>query len=58
MAKKALSLLAIVTAIIAIPASSAAIQEEVVSHDTERFAFESGHFKVIGELRIPKGEGK
>jgi pimeloyl-ACP methyl ester carboxylesterase len=56
--KKAFFLLAIFIVLAAIPASSDATQEEVARHDTERYVFESGHFKVVGELRIPSGEGK
>jgi pimeloyl-ACP methyl ester carboxylesterase len=58
MTKKTFILLAFFIVLIAIPASSAAAQEDVIRHDTERYVFESGHFKVVGELRIPSGEGK
>jgi pimeloyl-ACP methyl ester carboxylesterase len=31
---------------------------EIPSHDVEKFVFESGRFHVVGELRIPSGEGR
>jgi len=33
-------------------------QNKAVRHDNKRIEFESGQFKVVGELRIPSGEGK
>jgi pimeloyl-ACP methyl ester carboxylesterase len=48
----------IFSALMVIPAFHAMTSEEMVIHDTEKFVFESGHFKVVGELRIPKAEGK
>jgi dipeptidyl aminopeptidase/acylaminoacyl peptidase len=33
-------------------------QNKAVRHDNKRIEFESGHFKIVGELRIPSGEGK
>jgi pimeloyl-ACP methyl ester carboxylesterase len=56
--KKAVFLVAILIVLIAIPPILAMIQDKAIPHDTESIAFESGHFKVVGELRIPKGEGK
>ncbi len=58
MIKKALIPIAIIFALILIPLSQARAADEVVSHDTERVVFESGRFKVVGELRIPSGDGK
>jgi pimeloyl-ACP methyl ester carboxylesterase len=56
--KKAAILLIIICFPIANPSISAVTQEKAILHDIERFVFESGHFKVVGELRIPKDEGK
>jgi pimeloyl-ACP methyl ester carboxylesterase len=53
---------AILLLIFCIPIANSLIfavtQEKTILHDTERYVFESGHFKVVGELRIPKGKGK
>jgi pimeloyl-ACP methyl ester carboxylesterase len=32
--------------------------DQVIRHQTEKFVFESGHFKIVGELRIPSSDGK
>ena len=58
MIKKAIISFAVFCVFITIPTLFALAADEVVPHDTERIVFESGHFKVVGELRIPKGEGK
>ncbi len=41
-----------------ISSNHAVAQNRAVRHDNKKFVFESGHFKVVGELRIPSGEGK
>jgi pimeloyl-ACP methyl ester carboxylesterase len=56
--KKAFFLPIIFIALVTIPKAHVMTSDEVVSHDTERFLFESGQFNVVGELRIPKAEGK
>ncbi len=48
----------LIWAVLAVVAIHAMVSEETVRHDTERYVFESGHFSVEGELRIPSGEGK
>jgi len=48
----------LIWAVLGVVAVHAATSEETVQHDSQNFAFESGHFKVAGELRIPSGEGK
>ena len=58
MTKKAIILIIIFSVFITSPSIFAQTQEKVVPHDTERYVFESGHFKVVGELRIPSAEGK
>ena len=58
MLKKTLILMTIIFALMMIPIAQAKAADEVVPHDTERVVFESGPFKVVGELRIPKTEGK
>jgi pimeloyl-ACP methyl ester carboxylesterase len=55
---KALILFSVLGILISSPSIIAQTEEKAVPHDTERFTFESGHFKVVGELRIPKAEGK
>lgn len=45
-------------ALLVIPPIHAMTQAKTVRHDNKKFAFESGQFKVVGELRIPIGEGK
>ena len=55
---KAFILIIIFNILIISPSIIAQTKEKVVPHDIERFVFESGHFKVVGELRIPKTEGK
>jgi pimeloyl-ACP methyl ester carboxylesterase len=45
-------------ALMGIPAFHAMTSDEVIRHDTEKIVFESGHFKVVGELRIPSAKGK
>jgi pimeloyl-ACP methyl ester carboxylesterase len=56
--KKAIISCAVFGVLITIPTIFAQAADEVVRHDTERVVFESGHFKVVGELRIPKTDGK
>ena len=58
MIKKTLILIAIIFVLMIIPIARVKSADEVVPHDTERVVFESGHFKVVGELRIPSDEGK
>ena len=55
---KAFILIIIFSVLITSPSIFAQTKEKVVSHDTERLEFESGHFKIVGELRIPKSDGK
>lgn len=58
MIKKGLILISIFNFLVAALSIFASTQEPVVPHDTKRFVFESGHFKVVGELRIPKDDEK
>ena len=51
-------LLIIFSAIIAIHALYAMTSDEASPHDIEKFVFDSSHFKVVGELRIPSGDRK
>lgn len=58
MIKKAVILFIIFSVFIMIPIIQAKAADKTPRHETEKFVFESGHFKVVGELRIPDGEGK
>jgi pimeloyl-ACP methyl ester carboxylesterase len=58
MKKKASALITVFYILAMIPFLSGMNSDEVIPHDIERFVFESGHFKVVGELRIPKIERK
>ena len=58
MTSRAILLLIIFGALMAIPTIYAVTPDEVPSHNTERYVFTSAHFKVVGEMRIPSGEGK
>lgn len=58
MIKRALILPIIFCALTAIPSIHAMTSDQVIRHETEKFVFESGHFKVVGELRVPSGDGK
>ncbi len=58
MINKAIFVFMIFSALIDTPAIFAQAPDVVIRHDTEKFVFESGHFKIVGELRIPSGEGK
>jgi pimeloyl-ACP methyl ester carboxylesterase len=58
MIKRALLLFIIFGALTAIPFIHASTQGETVRHHVKKFEFESGHFKIMGELRIPAAEGK
>jgi len=53
MIKKTLTLLIIFSTLLVIPAIHALTSGQVVRHETEKFIFQSGHFNVVGELRIP-----
>ncbi|MGD8536804.1 MAG: CocE/NonD family hydrolase [Candidatus Aminicenantes bacterium] len=48
-------LLVILGALTVIPAIHAMTSGQVIPHETKKFIFQSGHFKVVGELRIPSG---
>ena len=58
MIRRALILFIIFSTFIIIPVIHAMIPDQVPPHDVEKFVFESGHFKVVGELRIPSGDRK
>ncbi len=58
MIKRALILITIFSAFIVMPDIHAMTSDKEILHDIEKFAFESGHFKVVGELRIPSGDRK
>lgn len=58
MIKRALILLAIFSALTVSLAINGMTSDKVIRHDTKKIVFESGHFKVIGELRIPSGDKK
>jgi pimeloyl-ACP methyl ester carboxylesterase len=58
MAKKAFVLFLTLEALLAIFVIRAPASGETLPHDVEKFIFESGRFKVVGELRIPSGEGR
>ncbi|UCE20882.1 MAG: alpha/beta hydrolase [Candidatus Aminicenantes bacterium] len=58
MIRRAYIALIIFGAIIVIPAIHAMITDQAIRHEIKKFVFEPGHFKVVGELRIPSGEGK
>lgn len=58
MKRRAISLPIILITFIAIPDIQTRTSNEVPSHDIEKFAFESRHFNVVGELRIPSRDGK
>ena len=51
-------LLVILGALTVIPAIHAMTSGQVIPHKTKKFVFESGHFNVVGELRIPSADGK
>jgi len=51
-------LLIILSVLTSIPAIHAMTLDEVPPYDIEKFGFESNHFKVVGELRIPSGDRK
>jgi len=51
-------LLIIFSALIVIPAIHAMTSDKKILHDIKKFVFESSHFKVVGELRIPSGDRK
>jgi pimeloyl-ACP methyl ester carboxylesterase len=57
-AKRALILFTIFGILQAIPIIRAMASEEKPRHEVEQLVFESGRFKVAGELRIPSTEGK
>jgi pimeloyl-ACP methyl ester carboxylesterase len=58
MTKRTFFLLSVFTAILVIFSENSVAQNKAVRHDNKRIEFESGHFKIVGELRIPSGEGK
>jgi pimeloyl-ACP methyl ester carboxylesterase len=58
MTKKASIFFIIFSAFSMISIIQAKAAEETPPHDTERVVFESGLFKVVGELRISKTDGK
>jgi dipeptidyl aminopeptidase/acylaminoacyl peptidase len=58
MRKKASILLLVCCALLVILDIHIVAQNKAPRHDNKRIEFESGHFKVVGELRIPSGEGK
>lgn len=58
MIRKVYIALIISGALTVIPAIHAMTSGQVIRHEAEKFVFESGHFKVVGELRIPSADGK
>ena len=58
MMKRTCILLLVFIALLVISSVHALAQSKTVRHDNKRYVFESGHFSVVGELRIPSGEGK
>lgn len=56
MIKRALILLSFFSALIVMPAIQPMASCQVIHHETEKFDFQSGHFNVVGELRIPSGD--
>jgi dipeptidyl aminopeptidase/acylaminoacyl peptidase len=58
MRKRTGILLLVFTALLTISSFNTLAQTRAVRHDNKKIEFESGHFKVVGELRIPSGEGK
>ena len=58
MFKRSLFLILIFSTLYIISAVQSEASGQVTRHDTEQFTFLSGHFKVVGELRIPSGDGK
>jgi hypothetical protein len=40
-------------ALLIIPATQAMTSGQAIRHKAEKFEFQSGHFDVVGELRIP-----
>ena len=58
MTKRKRILIIVFILLLTIPDIPAMAQNKTVRHDNKKFIFESGQFKVVGELRIPSGEGK
>ena len=58
MTKRTCLLLSVFTALLVISSVSTMTQNKSARHDNRKIEFESGHFKVVGELRIPSGVGK
>jgi hypothetical protein len=58
MIKKKVVLMIIIFTLMIIPLAKTKASDETPPHDTERVVFESGPFKIVGELRIPKKDGK
>lgn len=58
MTRRAHTLFIIFIALLIIPATHAMASGQAVRHKAEKFMFQSGHFDVVGELRIPSGDEK
>jgi len=58
MKRKALVLVIAFSGLFIIPATQAMPSGQAVRHRVENFTFKSGHFDVVGELRVPSGDEK
>ena len=58
MTRKPIAVVMVALVLVSVSIVLSIASEEAIRHDTEKFTFESGHFNVVGELRVPSGEGK